>query len=236
MAKLSACVIIPAYEEEERVGSVVRAALASGLFAEVLVVDDGSLDETSAAAAAAGARVLRLEHNGGKANAVRSGVMATTAPVLCFLDADLLDVSAEHLASLVEPVTCGAVAAQLAVFTGGRKATSLAQKVAPMISGQRCLHRDLLVGLDDWGRGFGIETALNLHLRKQGIEPQIVEWDGAAQVMKEEKRGLRHGLSARMKMYRDIARTWVKIKRRDIKEAWDESTGGAEAGDSAAKD
>jgi glycosyltransferase involved in cell wall biosynthesis len=210
------------------VAYVVRAALGSGLFEDVLVVDDGSRDRTSDEARRAGARVLRLEHNGGKAGAVRAGIAATTAPVVCLLDADLLDVTDGHLRCLVEPVVGGAVPAQLAVFTGGRKATTLAQKVAPLISGQRCLRRDLLAGLEDWGRGFGIETALNLHLKKQGIEQRKVEWEGAAQVMKEEKRGLRHGLTSRVHMYRDIVRTWVRIKKQDVQDAWEEGLGSAQ--------
>jgi hypothetical protein len=86
--------------------------------------------------------------------------------------------------------------------------------MAPLISGQRCLKRELLAGFDEWGSGYGIETALNAHLLDRGVEPRIVEWDGAAQVMKEEKRGLSRGFTARMKMYKDVLRAWVRSKKK----------------------
>jgi hypothetical protein len=71
-----AIVLIPAHDEAATVGDVVRRALAH---AAVLVVDDGSADGTVAAAAAAGAEVLRHARRLGKAQALRSGMAAARA-------------------------------------------------------------------------------------------------------------------------------------------------------------
>ena len=62
--------LIPAHDEEPRIGAVVRAAVAH---LPVLVVDDGSSDETSTVAEAAGATVLRQVPNQGKGAALRAG-------------------------------------------------------------------------------------------------------------------------------------------------------------------
>ena len=62
--------LVPGYEEGPRIGSVVEAARRH---LEVLVVDDGSTDDTAAAAEAAGARVLRQVPNQGKGAALRAG-------------------------------------------------------------------------------------------------------------------------------------------------------------------
>jgi glycosyltransferase involved in cell wall biosynthesis len=62
--------LIPAHDEAPRIGAVVRAAIAH---VPVLVVDDGSSDETSAVAEAAGATVLRQVPNQGKGAALRAG-------------------------------------------------------------------------------------------------------------------------------------------------------------------
>jgi len=64
-------VIIPAHDEGPRVGGVVRAVVAQGL--PVLVVDDGSADDTAEAARGAGARVLTLQPNRGKGAALKAG-------------------------------------------------------------------------------------------------------------------------------------------------------------------
>jgi glycosyltransferase involved in cell wall biosynthesis len=210
---LACCAIIPAFDEATRVGRVVEVCVSSQLFQTVLVIDDGSQDDTAAAAKEAGAKAIRHETNRGKAEGMLTGLRNTSEPIVCFLDADLLAVTSDHLRHLVQPVCLGEHRAQLAVFSGGRMATTLAQKVAPMISGQRCLRRELLDGFEGWGSGFGIETAINAHLLKHGVHMQIVDWHGAAHVMKEEKRGLLRGLRARLGMYRDIAVTWLRTKR-----------------------
>lgn len=207
------CALIPAFNEAPRLSGIVQTALVSALFSEVLVIDDGSTDGTSEQAALAGARVLRLERNSGKPAAMRAGLQASQAPLVCFLDADLLQVTSAHLEQLAGPVMRGEQAAQLAVFSGGRLATTLAQQITPMLSGQRCLRRELLADFQDWDSGFGIETALNAWLLRQGVEQRIVHWNGAAQVMKEEKRGFLRGFAARLGMYRDIVKTWAKSKR-----------------------
>lgn len=63
-------------------------AETGALDAEVLVVDDGSADLTGAIAAAAGARVLRLERNGGRGAAVRAGMAAAKGELILEMDAD----------------------------------------------------------------------------------------------------------------------------------------------------
>lgn len=63
-------ILIPAYNEAERIPAVITASKA---FGPVLVVDDGSKDDTSAAAQAAGAHVIRQEPNQGKGAALVRG-------------------------------------------------------------------------------------------------------------------------------------------------------------------
>ena len=106
--ELRLSVVIPAYQERELITDTIRAidgelaaSLAAGSY-ELLVVDDGSADDTSAVAAAAGAKVVRLEQNQGKGGAVKAGVLAATGKTIVFTDADLaypaallLDVLAE---------------------------------------------------------------------------------------------------------------------------------------------
>ena len=66
-------VIVPCKNLESEVGEVVRGVLGLDLGLDVVVIDDGSTDETSAAAAAAGAHVLVHEVNLGKGAALKTG-------------------------------------------------------------------------------------------------------------------------------------------------------------------
>lgn len=95
--KPSLSLVIPAYNEAARIGATIEQAIAwlraQSFSSELIVVDDGSDDETAAIASQAMAgfvrgRVMRIPH-GGKAAAVRAGMLASTGRQIAFSDADL---------------------------------------------------------------------------------------------------------------------------------------------------
>jgi putative flippase GtrA len=93
-ARLS--VVVPAFRESDRIADSIDrireelASIADAGGLEVVVVDDGSDDDTAAVARSAGAdQVVVLEHNRGKGAAVRAGVLASTGRTVAFIDADL---------------------------------------------------------------------------------------------------------------------------------------------------
>ena len=100
-------VIIPALNEEEPIGAVVRDCLTTGLPGEVIVVDNGSTDRTSDRAAAAGAKVV-LEPMPGYGRACAAGVRALSreCDLVVFLDGDGSDCP-EFMPDLVEPIQHG---------------------------------------------------------------------------------------------------------------------------------
>jgi len=82
--------LVPAYQAAETVAAVARGLLAH--VPRVLVVDDGSRDDTASEASRAGAEVLRLASNGGKGTAIRAGLarlLDSDATHIAFVDADL---------------------------------------------------------------------------------------------------------------------------------------------------
>ena len=89
MAETSAVsVVIPAYNEGAAIAAVVTAVAAAGPWREIIVVDDGSHDDTSGRAGAAGAVIVRHPYNKGNGAAVKSGIRRATGDYVLILDGD----------------------------------------------------------------------------------------------------------------------------------------------------
>jgi glycosyltransferase involved in cell wall biosynthesis len=86
---MKVCVVIAAYNEGPNLAAVIRGIRPFiGEDDEILVVDDGSTDDTSEVARQAGARVVRLEPNQGKGMAIRRGLQEATGDAVLFIDGD----------------------------------------------------------------------------------------------------------------------------------------------------
>src|SRR6185503_17559295 len=81
-------VVIPAFNEAMAIGAVVADLRAAVAWHEILVVDDGSTDDTGARASAAGARVIRHPYNKGNGAAVKTGLRHATGAFILIVDAD----------------------------------------------------------------------------------------------------------------------------------------------------
>ncbi|NJE08712.1 glycosyltransferase family 2 protein [Thermococcus sp. M39] len=94
-------VIIPAYNEEKRIGNVLQRM--PEFVDEVIVVDDGSRDRTSEVAKKFGVKVIRLKQNQGKGKAMSEGIKAASGDIIVFMDADGQH-KPEEIIKLVEPI------------------------------------------------------------------------------------------------------------------------------------
>jgi len=81
-------VVIPAYNEAQSIAAVVSAMAAAARWREIIVVDDGSEDETGARAQDAGACVVRHPYNKGNGAAVKSGIRRSSGDFVLILDGD----------------------------------------------------------------------------------------------------------------------------------------------------
>ena len=81
-------VVIPAYNEGAVIAQVVAAIAKAGPWHEIIVVDDGSKDDTGTHAAAGGAIVIRHPYNKGNGAAVKSGIRRATGNYVLILDGD----------------------------------------------------------------------------------------------------------------------------------------------------
>jgi len=84
-------VVVPAYNEAsaiERTVSDIRSTLGLGPLFEIIVVDDGSTDQTGAVARRSGAKVIRHPHNIGYGRALKDGITAAVYETIVIIDAD----------------------------------------------------------------------------------------------------------------------------------------------------
>ncbi|WP_027356031.1 glycosyltransferase family 2 protein [Desulfofundulus thermocisternus] len=176
-------VLIPAYNEAGRIGDTLEAVLSIPEVAEVVVVDDGSTDATAEIARACGARVISLERNRGKGEALNRGVPLCTRDVILLIDADL-GASAVQARKLLLPILEDEADMTVACFPAARRRggfglvkglaragirwyTGLVMD-APL-SGQRALKREVLQHLLPFASGFGVEVGMTIKAARLGF-------------------------------------------------------------------
>jgi polyisoprenyl-phosphate glycosyltransferase len=201
--------VVPAYNEEARIGAVLTTLLAAPELNEIVVVNDGSQDGTAAFARGFSAvRTLDMPENRGKGAAMRHGALAAEADVLLFLDADLIGLRPDHVGDLLRPVVADEAAMTVGVFRGGRLATDLSHFLVSYISGQRALRRELFLTIPCITTArMGVETAITRYVKARGLRVRNVAMVGVTHPMKEEKLGTWPGFKARMKMYWEIGKS-----------------------------
>ena len=100
-------VIIPAYNEEDTVATVVEVVKNAAFVDEILVVNDGSSDNTEAEAIKAGARVITHEKNKGKGEALYTGYKEAECDIIAFIDADIHNLTSKKVEAMIIPILEG---------------------------------------------------------------------------------------------------------------------------------
>lgn len=206
--------VVPAYNEELAIGSVVLETKKH--VEEVIVVDDGSTDRTAEIAGLAGAVVLKLDQNYGKAKALMRGF--ELARQNGFTAGVMLDGDGQHnpdeLPSLISPVLQGE--ADLVIGSRYLKASratpgyrrtgqrlldvvtnmSTDQKVSDSQSGFRALSKEAMDSLDFESKGFNIESDMIVHFSQKGLKVKEVPIGVHYDIPKQHNRNpISHGVS-----------------------------------------
>ncbi len=231
MADDSAVVLMPARNEESRIGETVRAALSIEGVLHVVVADDASNDHTSRAATEAGAHVVRLHRHGGKGEALTRALSLAKRlpgglpPIVLLLDADLAGTASQASALLAE-VAAGRADMAIAGFppaesgAGFGKVKGLAaqaiRSVDPTLeftsplSGQRAIRAECLELLMPFAKGYGVEVALTVRALRQGMRVVEIPLTMTHATTGNDIRGIAH----RARQYLDVRRTVRELHRR----------------------
>ncbi|NLY10460.1 MAG: glycosyltransferase family 2 protein [Firmicutes bacterium] len=176
-------ILIPAYNEEERIRETIRATKKISVVDEIIVIDDGSTDSTARIVEDEGVRLVQNPKNVGKGQALNLGFSSTKADIFLLLDADL-EASAVNAEKLLVPLMNN----EADMVIGNLNATQakmgfgLAKNIAKLgiylltgkvfecpLSGQRALRRSVIESIGGFADAFGVEVALTVRAIKQGF-------------------------------------------------------------------
>jgi glycosyltransferase involved in cell wall biosynthesis len=197
--------LIPAYNEGPRIGAVLRAVMSTAELSAVIVIDDGSSDDTFLVAKAAGARVIRQAQNQGKTAALARGLTEVTTSHVVLIDADLEGLRPLDISALIRPVASQRAEVSLSLRSN---APWLWRVIGvDYITGERVvptwLLQDAAQDLATLPR-FGFEVYLNDCIGAARLATEVVRWDSVASPLKSRKRGFWRGMQADFAMMADI--------------------------------
>lgn len=204
--------VIPAWNEGGTIREVVRAFRTHPLCEEVIVVSDGSTDDTASIASEEGAEVILLRDNVGKGEAMDKGVERARSDIIFFSDADILGLNSEIISGIALPVLEGKYPMSIGIT--GRKIYWLNRILHffPLLGGQRVLTKELWYTVPPMYRArFKIETALNYYSKMFGRTAHFALFPSMHHVKKELKYGMLIGFWMRVKMYAEIVYVSVKL-------------------------
>ena len=207
-------VIIPAYNEEKWIATTISSILESGFPCEVLVVDDGSTDQTPQIIEGFGADIQVITHeiNKGKGAAIVSALRKSSGEIVVFCDAHLLGLNQYHLLSLVLPLIYSPVKVVLGECVPER--ISLARVFSPtmILTGQRAYYKKDLLPLapEMEGLGYGLETFLFNQFSRD--ETAVALLRGLVHLVKKDTSSPKAATLAYLREVREILDTLVSIE------------------------
>ncbi|MDQ3076909.1 MAG: glycosyltransferase family 2 protein [bacterium] len=209
--KKNISVIIPAFNEEKTIGQVVHTALNHPLVDEVIVIDDGSFDNTVTEAKKAGSQVIVHKKNMGKAAAMKTGVENASHSIIFFIDADIKGLTHDMMNIAITSVQNNISDMFVLIVDHSSIISEKWMGLLPLIGGVRVIRRNIWNAIpEQFKNRYEIELAMNFFARKENARIDYKVIKGLTQVIKEKKRGLAWGLYQRFFMMRDLV--WVIIK------------------------
>jgi glycosyltransferase involved in cell wall biosynthesis len=188
-SSMDVCAVIPAYNEACRIGETLDALFSTNCFNRIIVVDDGSSDNTFDIAISKGVDVIRLSANHGKAHALKRGFFSSKEKIIVFLDVDLGS-SASEVYRLLEPILDNRADVTVARFpmSPGKGGFGFVKHLAAagirlltgkafpsVLSGQRAFSRwTISREMFDY-KGFGVEFGMTVDLLNSGA--RLIEVD-----------------------------------------------------------
>jgi glycosyltransferase involved in cell wall biosynthesis len=205
--------IVPVYNEEKTVSAVVKNLLSNSSFCEVICINDGSSDRSLRELEKFGGRIelINFTENKGKGRALADGIERAIGDLVVFIDADLTNLSEDHIEALLMPILKGEADAVLGYAKRGEM-----PNLAAHLTGQRVYCReDLLPFLDQIASSrFGAEVLLNDIFKGKNVA--MVPLHDLVGLTKAEKRNLALAVKEYINEANEILSQLLRMKAPEV--------------------
>jgi glycosyltransferase involved in cell wall biosynthesis len=204
-------VVIAAYNESPRIAKVLKVVEHHPLISEVIVINDGSKDNTAEVIKQFDVQLINNEKNMGKTLSIKKGVKAAKNDIIMLIDADLVGLNKKSIEDLAKPVLSGSVDWTLSLRSNS---FSFMKFLAPLmkvdwLSGERVVPRALLLDPLIWSKthiSYSLETLMNKSLLKKHATFRSIPLEGVINPEKFQKESLWKGLVSQYKMVVQISK------------------------------
>ena len=172
--------VIPVLNEEKTLSDVLSVVTSCRRIHKVVVIDDGSTDNSRAIIKKFPVKAVCLNKRRGKGEAVRKGTRGITQGIILFLDGDLVGLNHHHIASLLDPLLYDNVTMSIGLRDKDNVVADAIMPYFPLIGGERAIWAEVFseiskVPLID---GWGLESVMNNYCRKKGLKIAKVRLPG----------------------------------------------------------
>ena len=211
--KAQTSIVICAYNEQKTIQDVVSKCHRFNPESEIVVVDDGSTDQTHQILTRLNEeipfRYIRLSQNQGKSNAMVVGVEEAKKDIIMFFDADVSGIKEKHFEELLSPLD-----QEADMVLGSPSETLIDYRVNPFksLTGERTLYKKdiepILENIRDIR--FGVETYMNLYFQAHGKKVKYLLLEGLTHPTKYKKTTPKAATTEFVSEGKEIAMTLLK--------------------------
>jgi glycosyltransferase involved in cell wall biosynthesis len=200
-------VVIAALNEAPRIADVLKVTTKSPLIDEVIVVNDGSTDNTSEIVKKFDVILIENENNIGKTQSVKKGIEKSKNDLIMMLDADLYGLNQKSLEILARPVLSGKVDCSLSILDNSFKIMKLLK--VDWMSGIRVFKKELLNDPIIWSKPevcYGLETLMNKSMLNSKKTFRVIRLKNVCDTNKSKKHGFIKGWGQDINMIVQISK------------------------------